>query len=140
MRYPVLLACFAPILMACQTSAPPSFSDPMKMEQCAAESGFTARAAAARAAGATGRISSTPEELAAINACAGGGRSTQLQPVAGVPQAVEREVTATGTRETYTYGTPPSSKATPVPERSAGTRPRYCNPLTGGAGYGCAKQ
>jgi hypothetical protein len=139
MRSTLLLACVVPILTGCQTNAPPSFNDPDVIAQCAAESGFTARADAARAAGATGRISSTPEELAAINACAGGKRSTALQPVGGVPQSTTREVTATGTTETYTYGTPRAAKAASTPARQGGTGGRYCNPLTGGTGYGCAR-
>jgi hypothetical protein len=135
MRSLLLLTCLVPFLMGCQTDAPQSFNDPGVIERCAAESGFTARADAARAAGATGRISSTPEELAAINACAGGKSSTSLQPVGGVPQSTSREVTATGTTETYTYSTPPSSAAASKPARSG--RGRNCNPLTGATGYGC---
>ncbi|WP_431300826.1 hypothetical protein [Tabrizicola sp. BL-A-41-H6] len=138
MRSALFLICLLPVLMGCQSSAPASVNDPDVIVRCTAESGFTARAAAARAAGATGRISSTPEELAAINACAGG-QSTTLQPVGGVPQSTTRKVTATGTTETYIYGSPPAATAASTPVRTGSTGGRYCNVLMGGAGYGCLK-
>lgn len=130
MRSAVLLACLVPILMGCQTSAP-SYNDPAVIERCTAASGFTARAAAARAAGETGRISATPEEVAAVNACAAGQRSTTA---AAVPQSSTRTVTAAGMTETYTYGTAPAT-----PARPTATGQRRCNVLVGGAAYGCLK-
>ncbi|MDP3261848.1 MAG: hypothetical protein U1E06_14550 [Tabrizicola sp.] len=139
MRSALLVTCLVPIPMGCQTSAPPSLNDPDVIARCTAESGFTARAAAARAAGATGRISSTPEELAAINACAAGQSTTTLQSVGGMPQSTTRKVTATGTTETYIYGSPPAATPASTPVSTGTTGGRYCNVLTGGAGYGCLK-
>jgi hypothetical protein len=77
---------------ACGITPPPSDPDPGLVERCTAQSGFTARAAAARANGVTGRFDSTPEELAAINACvgaAGNARPTQ----SAAPQQTASTVT-----------------------------------------------
>jgi hypothetical protein len=141
MRSSLSLACAGSPLMACQTTPTPSFNDPAVIERCAAQSGFTARSNAARAAGATGRIQSTPDELAAINACAGGAGTAQLKPVAGVPQSTSREVTATGVSKTYTYGTPPATGAATTTKRGQRIDYTNCtNPLTGGSGYRCVNQ
>lgn len=47
--------------------------------QCIEQSGFNARAAAARATGQTGKIGATAEEIAATNACMKGAKSAAQQ-------------------------------------------------------------
>ena len=113
------------VLAGCASiTSAPTGPDPATVERCSAQSGFTARAAEARANGVTGRFDTTAEELAAINACTNGGASPaqvgasapvtpRLPDVAGVPQTIEAIVTGpTTTTQTFTYGTPPPPKTT----------------------------
>ncbi len=82
-------------LAACDITPAPSGPAPGLVERCTAQSGFTARAAAARANGATGRFDTTPEERAAINACVGaGGNARPAQSAA--PQQTASAVTGGG--------------------------------------------
>jgi hypothetical protein len=144
MRSMLTLICAAPILMACQSGGPSPVRDFAAMEQCTVESGFTARADAARAAGATGKIFTSPEELAAINACVAGVTGASTRQGTGLPQtSVSREVTGTRVTETRTYGTPPgttpSASGSKNGQSGALLRPRQCNlQMTGGTGYTCA--
>lgn len=81
----------------------------------------------------------------AINACIrsraqqGAVGASPLPDVAGGSQRVETVRAGNTVTETYTYGTPPAAKAASTPARQGGTGGRYCNPLTGGTGYGCAR-
>jgi hypothetical protein len=150
----VMLGFIASALMACQSHAPAFVNDPNLAQRCADQSGFTARIAAERASGATGRLDATPEELAAINACVGGDAlqqkpqpaqspvtaapAQQLRDVAGVPQRIETTTNGTATTQTYTYGTPPAIAAPVVPASGAAPTRQCRLQMTGGTGYSCA--
>lgn len=76
-------------LAACQTTG--SAGNPALVKSCTAASGYTARAQAAKAAGAEGDIQATQAELASVNACvsrqmpnAVGPRKCNLQLFGGV--------------------------------------------------------
>lgn len=111
----------------------PSASD---VEACSAESGFTARAQAAHAAGAMGEIPGTAQELAAINACLKA-KAPASRPAASIPQPVKAKVTAPATA---THGAPPPKAARPVAStaRPTGASRRACHlEMVGGSGYAC---
>ncbi|MES2665913.1 MAG: hypothetical protein V4712_07415 [Pseudomonadota bacterium] len=87
----IALAVFV-VLAACQTTG--SAGNPALVKSCTAASGYTARAQAARDAGAEGDIQATQAELASVNACvrrqmpaASGPRQCNLQLVGGVGYA-----------------------------------------------------
>ena len=102
-------------LAACVDSGTASQPSMTVVEQCSAESGFTARAAAEHAKGVQGDIPGTPKELAAINACVKAKASGQ---VSAVPNPV---------------AAPAKPVAMPAP---AGHR--MCrNTMVGGDGYAC---
>lgn len=105
-----------PIMAACVDSGGVSQPSVTLVEQCSAESGFTARAAAARASGVLGDIPGTPKELAAINACV----KAKSLGQGGSGGAANARV-------------PVKPAATPVP-----TAQRACrNTMVGGDGYAC---
>lgn len=86
-----VLAAFV-VLAACQTTG--STGNPALVKSCTAASGYTARAQAAKSAGAEGDIQATQAELASVNACvsgqmpnAAGPRKCNLQLVGGVGYA-----------------------------------------------------
>jgi hypothetical protein len=83
-------------LAACSGVTPaPSGPDPRLVERCTQQSGFTARADAARASGATGRFYTTEQERAAINACVSGSAgAAPVQPAA--PRQTAATVTGGG--------------------------------------------
>ncbi len=135
MRAVALLAVFA--LTAC---LPVGSVDPIiakDVQQCNAESGFTARAAAAHASGVQGDIPATPKEMAAINACLKA-RAPEMRSVRGIPQTMETQVRGgTGTK-TYTYGAPPATAAGKPAASTIPTGHRACrNTMVGGDGYAC---
>ncbi|WP_426034435.1 hypothetical protein [Cypionkella sp. TWP1-2-1b2] len=104
------------------------------VEQCSAESGFTARAAALHASGVQGDIPGTPKELAAINACVKA-KASAASGVGGRRVVVETQGSSGPMSvETYTSGVSvPKSAAPPAP-----TGHRACrNTFTGGDGYAC---
>lgn len=135
MRAVALLAVFA--LTAC---VPVGSDDPVvtkDVEQCSAESGFTARAAAAHASGALGDIPGTPKEMAAINACLKA-RAPEMRSVGGIPQTMETQVRGGTVTKTYTYGTPPATAAGKPAATTTPTGNRACrNTMVGGDGYAC---
>jgi hypothetical protein len=81
----------------------------------------------------------SPAAAGRINSCIeaevmGGGA---LPAVAGVPQTVTSETTATGTRTTFTYGTPPGDPA-PAALRERASGGGVCRlQMVGGTGYMC---
>lgn len=144
MRSMLSLICVAPMLMGCQNGGPSPLRDFAAIEQCTVESGFTARADTARAAGASGKIFTSPEELAAINACVAGVTGASPRQSTSLPQtSIAREVMGTQVTETVTFGTPPattrSASGSTNAQSGALLRPRPCNlQMTGGTGYTCA--
>lgn len=135
MRVVALLAVLA--LAAC---VPVGSVDPVvakDVEQCSAESGFTARAAAAHASGVQGDIPGTPKEMAAINACLKA-RAPEMRSVGGIPQTMQTQVRGGTVTKTYTYGTPPATAAGKPAASPVATAHRACrNTMVGGDGYAC---
>jgi hypothetical protein len=132
-------------LGACVTSLTPAEAD-QAAKTCRAELGtsgsYGVRMTGRNAfvwpvVGAYGLKDGTQAEADALTACI---EQKVAQPdVAGVSQSTAVVKTGTGMETTYTYGTPPSS-ATTSSRRPADTgRSAVCNPLTGGAGYGCSR-
>ena len=106
-------------LAACVDSGAAQHPSMTVVEQCSAESGFTARAAAEHAKGVQGDIPGTPKELATINACVKAKASGQ---VSAAPKPVATPAAK-----------PAASAAMPAP---AGHR--VCrNTMVGGDSYAC---
>lgn len=129
------------VVLALAACVPVGSVDPVvakDVEQCSAESGFTARAAAAHASGVQGDIPGTPKEMAAINACLKA-RAPETRSVGGIPQTMQTQVQGGTVTKAYTYGTPPPATAAGKPAALAiPTGPRACrNTFTGGDGYAC---
>lgn len=82
LRSAIAAVLLATALSGCQSSTPQPVTDAGLVTRCTEQSGFTARAAALRASGTTGRIDTTPEELAAVNACVNGGTAAPSLPAA----------------------------------------------------------
>ncbi|OYU39598.1 MAG: hypothetical protein CFE33_09500 [Pseudorhodobacter sp. PARRP1] len=101
-------------LAGCVDSGASSQPSVTVVEQCSAESGFTARAAAEHAKGVQGDIPGTPKELAAINACVKAKASGQIS--AAPMQAA-----------------PAKPAAIPAPVGHRACR----NVMVGGDGYAC---
>ncbi|WP_054007046.1 hypothetical protein [Cypionkella psychrotolerans] len=121
-------------LTACVDSGAASQPSVTVVEQCSAESGFTARAAAAHASGVQGDIPGTPKELAAINACVKA-KASMAPSMAGRRTVVETQGSSgTMTVETYTSGASAPKPAAP-PARPV--RQACRNTFTGGDGYAC---
>lgn len=87
--------------------------------------------------GAYGLKAGTQAEADALTACIE--RKVAPSDVAGVPQSTTVAKTATGTQKTYTYGTPPAAAETSSRRPADTGSSAVCNPLTGGAGYGCVR-
>ena len=102
-------------LAACVDSGTASQPSMTVVEQCSAESGFTARAAAEHAKGVQGDIPGTPKELAAINACV---KAKASEQVSAMPNPV---------------AVPGKPAAMPAPRGHRACR----NAMVGGDGYAC---
>ncbi len=121
-------------LAGCVDSGAASQPSLTVVEQCSAESGFTARAAAAHSSGVQGDIPGTPKELAAINACLNAKASAAAS--AGGKRVVVETQGSSGTMsvETYTSGVSVAKPATaPAPAGRKACR----NTFSGGDGYAC---
>ncbi|MES2432683.1 MAG: hypothetical protein V4586_02530 [Pseudomonadota bacterium] len=122
------------VLAACVDSGAASQPSVTVVEQCSAESGFTARAAALHASGVQGDIPGTPKELAAINACVKAKASAA--PTGGGRKVVVETQGSSGpmTVKTYTTGVSvpkPAAPAAPIGHRACR------NTMVGGDGYAC---
>jgi hypothetical protein len=85
----------------------------------------------------------TADDANKINRCIEGqvGSDASVRDVGGVPQRVETVRTGNTVTETDTYGTPPSSAATPTAGQSTVSRRGQCRlTLSGGTGYRCVSQ
>lgn len=80
-----------------------------------------------------------PAEANRINACieARVMGTGALPAVGGVPQSVATETTASGTRTTYTYGTPPAETVPDALRERAEGRGICRMQIVGGTGYIC---
>jgi hypothetical protein len=147
MRFAKALALCTAIggLGACVTSLTPAEAD-QAAKSCRAELGtsgsygvkMTGRNAYVwPVVGAYGLKDGTQAEADALTACIE--QKVAPSDVAGVPQSVTSVETGTGRTDTFTYGTPPATTTTSSPRSSGTGRSAVCNPLTGGAGYGCSR-
>jgi hypothetical protein len=132
-------------LGACVTSLTPAEAD-QAAKTCRAELGtsgsygvrMTGRDAYVwPVVGAYGLKDGTQAEAEALTACIE--RKVAPSDVAGVPQSVSTVQTGTGRTDTFTYGTPPATTTPSSPRSSGNGRNAVCNPLSGGAGYGCIR-
>ena len=128
------------VVLALTACVPVGSVDPVvakDVEQCSAESGFTARAAAAHASGVQGDIPGTPKEMAAINACLKA-RAPEMRSVGGIPQSMKTQVRGGTVSKTYTYGTPPATASSKPAAVTITQGRRACrNTMVGGDGYAC---
>ncbi|OYX43854.1 MAG: hypothetical protein B7Z02_07820 [Rhodobacterales bacterium 32-67-9] len=113
LRGPVLCVAATAVLAGCSAGAGVGHRS---VKDCSDRVGFNQRAAAARAAGVTGNIHATPEELAAINACVAGGRGTAAAPVsARTPVVAVSTPSSTLARPVPTVAKPAPATAQPAP-------------------------
>ena len=132
MRGAALLIVLA--LAGCVDSGGASQQSVTLLEQCSAESGFTARAAALHASGVQGDIPGTPKELAAINACVKA-KASAAASARGKRMVLETQGSSGNmTVETYSSGVSAAKPAVPPAARG---RKACRNTFSGGDGYAC---